>query len=268
VLPPYQCLYKDRILAAQVFRLNSLFDPDLSGTGHQPLYYDQLTTVYGQYCVTAVSVFVQGQNSQSATAIRVVFAISDQNVSTETVPNLIESAYSRNTVLAETTAGPAVRSIKIPPTSMAMIQGGEDIRDDPNNYTVVTTNPIDPVFGILKIDALDGITTAAAALQVTIAFDCTFKEKSVPTPSLVERVQKYAQLESDYRKEKERLIKGQPTKLSGKTSASQLTKFHGKWRAKERQEGVEDEEENEETCIADYTGKMATERLPKIGVRK
>lgn len=39
-----------------VFRLNSLFDPDFTYTGHQPYGFDQLASIYGQYVVTSVGV--------------------------------------------------------------------------------------------------------------------------------------------------------------------------------------------------------------------
>lgn len=35
----------------QVYRLNSLFDPDLTSAGHQPLFFDQLSAMYNQYMV-------------------------------------------------------------------------------------------------------------------------------------------------------------------------------------------------------------------------
>lgn len=37
--------------ATHVFRANSLYDPDLTGAGHQPLYRDELALIYGKYCV-------------------------------------------------------------------------------------------------------------------------------------------------------------------------------------------------------------------------
>jgi len=41
------------------YRLNSLFDPYFSAGGHQPLGFDQLTPIYGQYTVYKVDVQVR-----------------------------------------------------------------------------------------------------------------------------------------------------------------------------------------------------------------
>jgi len=39
----------------QIMRLNSIFDPDLTGTGHQPYGYDQLSALYNRYRVLKTS---------------------------------------------------------------------------------------------------------------------------------------------------------------------------------------------------------------------
>jgi len=45
--------------AAQwLFRLNSLFDPDLTGVGHQPLYFDQLSGIYQYYRIRSTRMHV------------------------------------------------------------------------------------------------------------------------------------------------------------------------------------------------------------------
>lgn len=38
-------------IASYVFRGNSLYDPDYTGTGHQPYYHDQLIAIYRKYTV-------------------------------------------------------------------------------------------------------------------------------------------------------------------------------------------------------------------------
>ncbi len=48
------------------FRCNSMFDPDLTGTGHQPLYYDQYIAAYDHYTVHGAKIKVTYVHSGSA----------------------------------------------------------------------------------------------------------------------------------------------------------------------------------------------------------
>lgn len=52
--------------SAYRFRLNSLYDPDVTGTGHQPYQYDQLTAMYKNYIVKACYVDITFQNPSVA----------------------------------------------------------------------------------------------------------------------------------------------------------------------------------------------------------
>lgn len=44
------------VAGTYVFRLNSLYDPNLTQTGHQPMQYDQLTGIYRSYIVRGCKV--------------------------------------------------------------------------------------------------------------------------------------------------------------------------------------------------------------------
>jgi hypothetical protein len=60
---------------AQTYRLNSLFDPDLTGTGTQPYGYDTLATIYQQYKVNRVRVsmdFLPGDPTYVGTVVAVL----------------------------------------------------------------------------------------------------------------------------------------------------------------------------------------------------
>lgn len=46
------------ILNTYVFSANSIYDPNVSSTGHQPLMHDQLITFYNHYCVTRSKIHV------------------------------------------------------------------------------------------------------------------------------------------------------------------------------------------------------------------
>lgn len=47
------------------YRANSCFDPDLTGTGHQPLFYDQWAAIYDHYTVLGSKITVSFQNFDS-----------------------------------------------------------------------------------------------------------------------------------------------------------------------------------------------------------
>ena len=53
--------------AEYAFRLNSLFDPNLTGSGHQPRYFDQLTNIYQLYRVYKCSFQVEFYKPSSST---------------------------------------------------------------------------------------------------------------------------------------------------------------------------------------------------------
>lgn len=42
-----------------VFRMNSIFDPDHTATGHQPRFHDQIQAIYHKYCVIGAKAYVE-----------------------------------------------------------------------------------------------------------------------------------------------------------------------------------------------------------------
>jgi len=48
---------------SNTFRMNSVYDPNLSGIGHQPMYHDTLALIYGKYRVTKAVITVKFASS-------------------------------------------------------------------------------------------------------------------------------------------------------------------------------------------------------------
>jgi len=46
-------------VASYVFALNGCFDPDITGTGHQPMGFDQMMAFYNHYCVVRTKAVVR-----------------------------------------------------------------------------------------------------------------------------------------------------------------------------------------------------------------
>ena len=64
------------------FNLNSIFDPNLSGFGHQPYGYDQLADLYNRYRVYRVDYAISAYNSDGSVNYSVVAALPANEVIT------------------------------------------------------------------------------------------------------------------------------------------------------------------------------------------
>jgi len=80
---PIKLVYEDLLvlapgttLGSHVFRGNSLYDPDYSGTGHQPRYFDQLSAIYGKYKVLSSNIVVEVINTAGTGGSGAIFAIT------------------------------------------------------------------------------------------------------------------------------------------------------------------------------------------------
>lgn len=78
--------------ALYAFRANSIFDPDRSGVGHQPIFHDQYQTFYNHYAVVGSKITVQVVNHNDATQVSQIVGImlNDDTVTPTTYSELIE----------------------------------------------------------------------------------------------------------------------------------------------------------------------------------
>jgi hypothetical protein len=81
------------------WNLNSIFDPNLTGTGHQPLGYDQWSAFYGRYRVLSVRVQFTAVNFSTVDTLRVLMAATNSITALDTInapeqPNAIATVLS------------------------------------------------------------------------------------------------------------------------------------------------------------------------------
>jgi len=61
------------------FRLNSIFDPDMTATGHQPRGHDQWNAIYNKYCVIGAVVKVEPLYSNTSDVDTTLFGYVDDD---------------------------------------------------------------------------------------------------------------------------------------------------------------------------------------------
>lgn len=89
-------------LGSHVFSCNGLYDPDITGTGHQPMYFDQLMALYDHYNVYGSKIEIVPQNvpSQGVT----IAVVCDDDGSTHSATNFV-SEYGHAVTRAFTNGG-------------------------------------------------------------------------------------------------------------------------------------------------------------------
>ena len=86
-------------LASHVFCANGMYDPNITGTGHQPLYFDQYMVAYDHYTVLSSKIKVTPVNPTTASIIPGAYGVvlDDNNViSYTTADQIIESNQGRS----------------------------------------------------------------------------------------------------------------------------------------------------------------------------
>lgn len=93
--------------SVRVFRANSIFDPDYTGTGHQPLGRDQWSVFYDHYCVLGAKItakFVSTGSTASTDACMVGILLKDNSTTIVSPTTIMEQTNSGYAVLTNSNA--------------------------------------------------------------------------------------------------------------------------------------------------------------------
>lgn len=162
--------------AAQVWCVNGAFDPNVTGTGHQPSFFDTFTGVYSRYFVRNFKVEVMLSNHTTTAGVWGSLNYSDQNDSANSVEQLIEAKYGKQFSLGISTGSGCNKTVKLPWMSSQKIMGQPFTEADDNMYASFNAIPNDQAFGILKVAADDASTSISVVARVVIYMEIVFKD--------------------------------------------------------------------------------------------
>lgn len=160
---------------AYVFSANGMFDPDISGTGGQPMGFDQAMTFFNHYTVHSCKVRAIVSNASTSVPCNVALVVSGSSTVTTVVETLVENGDLNFQSLGY--AGSMGSSCTLERTlDLGKFQSVPDVLDDPNMRGDAASNPAEQAY--FHIAAWNIISGAALQtyFQVLLEYDVTFHE--------------------------------------------------------------------------------------------
>lgn len=159
-------------LAFQRFRANGMFDPNQTGTGHQPLYFDQMTVLYNHYTIIGAKISVTFASTGSGPVTH-CFVVTDDDVSSSTlVTTLLEQTQNKYKAM---TYGNAVPKTIKHSYSAKKTFGGSILA----NNRLQGTGAVDPTeqsYFTIGVAPLDGISNCITDAIVLIEYIAVWTE--------------------------------------------------------------------------------------------
>jgi len=170
-----------------VMSANGLFDPDITGTGGQPMGFDQMMVFFNHYTVLRSRIRVVFDNVTGGGVLATV-ALSTNASSTPTtvVENLIENGDVTFQKLGF--AGAFGSSCTLKRTlDVGKYQGLRNIIDDPDMRGDAASNPTEQSYYHLSVWDQVGATSISVQAQMLIEYDTIFHEPRKGTLSLLRK---------------------------------------------------------------------------------
>lgn len=158
------------------WRGNSLYDPDFTSTGHQPLYFDQLAAIYNRYRVDGCKIKIVCSTESPIGIMGVLYPTDENNISVTSISSACERTGAQDMVIVPArpyTFTKYVSSPAITGLSKAQYQASDKYCPD------VNANPDEPWFWNFMTQTVDGTTAANMRVTVCLTYYAWFSEPNI-----------------------------------------------------------------------------------------
>lgn len=158
------------IASTHVFSMNGMYDPDITGVGHQPLGFDQTVGVmYNHYTVIASRARVSVFNRDTLYPINCILQLKDTATTSTDVDDIIENGLCRWDTIPPAGTGGAQKNLVIN-CSPTKFFGRKVLQDDIFRGSS-SSNPSEQVY--LHVVAAPTVATDTSDLRCTIEIEYT-----------------------------------------------------------------------------------------------
>lgn len=169
--------------AQQQFRANSVFDPDYTGVGHQPMNFDNWASVYDRYVVVRSKITVHRVPNSQAAIVPMCYGITQTSdvagiSGLASLDDLLEQKSAsrwRSPNYTSNSAGSGTNKVQKTFNARRFF-GVSDIKDGQAYGALVTANPSHDAYFNVWGSAIGGNTATAAHFIATIDYTVLFRD--------------------------------------------------------------------------------------------
>ncbi len=169
--------------ANYVFSCNGMYDPDISGVGHQPLGFDSLTPLYNHYTVIGMKITYQFLTQDNSYTHIVSAKLSTDTTGVTDMTNLIENGKCRWRMVAPGNQGVKTFgrvTLAVNPNRFLAIS--KPLSEDDLKGTAAS-NPTKTCYVILSCGPLQGIDSYGVRGTVKIEYTAIWTSPKLLTES-------------------------------------------------------------------------------------
>lgn len=160
---------------AQVFSINGLFDPDITGSGGQPMSFDQAMSFFNHYTVHSARIRCTLANDSASLRATAGLFVSGSATVTTSVETLLENGDGAVQMLEF--AGAMGSSCSFTrKVNCGRFQSVDDVMDDPNMRGDSASNPTEQMYFHLVVFNNTTAATVQCEYNAIIEYDATFHE--------------------------------------------------------------------------------------------
>lgn len=170
------------IAAGHVFSANGLYDPDITGVGHQPIGFDQLMQLYDHYTVVGAKCRAYFTNVDTVNPYFGAIAVRDGNALSTDTREIVENGY---VTMKQMTVGGAGGDNCDLATSVdvAKFLGRTNALADADLKGSSGNNPSEQLYFHIYGFTSRQVDGGELACNVVIDYDVVFHEKTITAPS-------------------------------------------------------------------------------------
>jgi len=166
-----------------VFSANGMFDPNITGVGHQPMGFDQMMLFYEHYTVTQAKITVNFYNTDADDSVIVGILIAPDATINTNFSALNENGMLVKRWLNNATGNSGNKTTLTIQADIAKINGRKDLIDDDIFRGDVAANPTEQSYIHLFAYNHVSVNVVTVAFEVTIEYVAKFTEPRKMTQS-------------------------------------------------------------------------------------